>query len=87
VELSFRIKPLPKLSGYELPAISWHNVSKKVYKTTTNRQMTIVQQLREEKNLTQTELAEKVDFRCDTKGIEAGNIPKGFHFKISLPNF
>ena len=40
---------------------------------------TIVQQLREEKNLTQTELAEKSRLSLRTiQRIEAGNIPKGF---------
>jgi transcriptional regulator with XRE-family HTH domain len=39
----------------------------------------IVQQLREEKNLTQTELAEKSGLSLRTiQRIEAGNIPKGF---------
>lgn len=40
---------------------------------------TIVQQLREEKNLTQTQLAEKSGLSLRTiQRIEAGNIPKGF---------
>jgi len=43
---------------------------------------TIVQQLREEKNLTQTELAEKSGLSLRTiQRIEAGNIPKGFTLK------
>ncbi|RZL44540.1 MAG: helix-turn-helix domain-containing protein [Pedobacter sp.] len=48
---------------------------------------TIVQQLREEKNLTQTELAEKSKLSLRTiQRIEAGNIPKGFTL-MSLANF
>jgi len=47
----------------------------------------IVQQLREEKNLTQTELAEKSGLSLRTiQRIEAGNIPKGFTLK-ALANF
>ena len=39
----------------------------------------IVQQLREERNLTQTELAKKSGLSLRTiQRIEAGNIPKGF---------
>lgn len=46
----------------------------------------IVQQLREEKNLTQTELAEKSKLSLRTiQRIETGNIPKGFTLK-SLAN-
>ena len=42
----------------------------------------IVQQLREEKNLTQSELAEKSGLSLRTiQRIEAGNIPKGFTLK------
>ena len=42
----------------------------------------IVQHLREEKNLTQTELAEKSGLSLRTiQRIEAGNIPKGFTLK------
>ncbi|WP_026705876.1 helix-turn-helix domain-containing protein [Flavobacterium soli] len=42
----------------------------------------IVQELREEKNLTQTELAEKSGLSLRTiQRIEAGNIPKGFTLK------
>ena len=47
----------------------------------------IVQQLREEKNLTQIELAEKSGLSLRTiQRIEAGNIPKGFTLK-ALANF
>lgn len=43
---------------------------------------TIVQQLREEQNLTQTELAEKSGLSLRTiQRIEAGNIPRGFTLK------
>ncbi|AIL44450.1 helix-turn-helix domain-containing protein [Elizabethkingia anophelis] len=43
---------------------------------------TIVQKLREEQNLTQTELAEKSGVSLRTvQRIEAGNIPKGFTLK------
>lgn len=43
---------------------------------------TIVRKLREEKNLTQTELAEKSGLSLRTiQRIEAGNIPKGFTLK------
>ncbi|MCW3170700.1 helix-turn-helix domain-containing protein [Chryseobacterium sp. 09-1422] len=43
---------------------------------------TIVRQLREEKKLTQSELAEKSGLSLRTiQRIEAGNIPKGFTFK------
>lgn len=42
----------------------------------------IIQQLREEKNLTQTELAEKSGLSLRTiQRIEAGNVPKGFTLK------
>lgn len=42
----------------------------------------IVQQLREEKNLTQSELAEKSGLSLRTiQRIEAGNVPKGFTLK------
>lgn len=48
---------------------------------------TTVQQLREEKNLTQTELAGKTGLSLRTiQRIEAGNIPKGFTLK-ALANF
>lgn len=44
---------------------------------------TIVRQLREEKKLTQSELAEKSGLSLRTiQRIEAGNIPKGFTLKI-----
>lgn len=59
------------------------------FKMTTDKQkMKIsVQQLREEKNLTQTELAEKSGLSLRTiQRIEAGNIPKGFTLK-ALANF
>lgn len=43
---------------------------------------TIVQKLREEQNLTQTELAEKSGISLRTvQRIEAGNIPKGYTLK------
>jgi transcriptional regulator with XRE-family HTH domain len=49
---------------------------------------TIVQQLREEKNLTQTELAEKSGLSLRTiQRIEAGNIPKGFTLKTLAKTF
>ena len=42
----------------------------------------IVQHLREEKNLTQTELAEKSGLSLRTiQRIEAGNVPKGYTLK------
>lgn len=48
---------------------------------------TAIQQLREGKNLTQTELAEKCGLSLRTiQRIEAGNIPKGFTLK-ALANF
>lgn len=49
---------------------------------------TIVQQLREEKNLTQTELAAKSNLSLRTiQRIEAGNIPKGFTLKTLAKTF
>ncbi|WP_188051623.1 helix-turn-helix domain-containing protein [Flavobacterium sp. GP15] len=49
---------------------------------------TIVQQLRKEKNLTQTELAEKSGLSLRTiQRIEAGNIPKGFTLKTLVKTF
>jgi transcriptional regulator with XRE-family HTH domain len=46
---------------------------------TSNKMKSIVQQLREEKHLTQSELAEKSGLSLRTiQRIEAGNIPKGF---------
>jgi transcriptional regulator with XRE-family HTH domain len=49
---------------------------------------TIVQQLREEKNLTQTELAERSGLSLRTiQRIEAGNIPKGFTLKSLAKTF
>jgi len=49
---------------------------------------TIVQQLREEKNLTQMELAEKSGLSLRTiQRIEAGNIPKGFTLKTLAQTF
>ena len=48
----------------------------------------IIQQLREEKNLTQTELAEKSGLSLRTiQRIEAGNIPKGFTLKTLAKTF
>jgi len=48
----------------------------------------IVQHLREEKNLTQTELAEKSGLSLRTiQRIEAGNIPKGFTLKALANTF
>ena len=42
----------------------------------------IVQHLREEKNITQTELAEKSGLSLRTiQRIEAGNVPKGYTLK------
>ena len=42
----------------------------------------MVQHLREEKNLTQTELAEKSGLSLRTiQRIEAGNVPKGYTLK------
>jgi len=49
---------------------------------------TIVQKLREEKNITQTELAEKSGLSLRTiQRIEAGNIPKGFTLKTLAKTF
>ncbi|NRS90878.1 transcriptional regulator with XRE-family HTH domain [Flavobacterium sp. 7E] len=49
---------------------------------------TIVQELREEKNLTQTELAEKSGLSLRTiQRIEAGNIPKGFTLRTLAQTF
>ena len=64
------------------------DTQKKVKMTTEKQKMKIsVQQLREEKNLTQTELAEKSGLSLRTiQRIEAGNIPKGFTLK-ALANF
>ncbi|MBU8884061.1 XRE family transcriptional regulator [Flavobacteriaceae bacterium JJC] len=48
----------------------------------------IVQRLREEKNLTQTELAEKSGLSLRTiQRIEAGNVPKGFTLKTLANTF
>lgn len=48
----------------------------------------ILQQLREEKNLTQIELAEKSGLSLRTiQRIEAGNIPKGFTLKVLANTF
>jgi transcriptional regulator with XRE-family HTH domain len=49
---------------------------------------TIVQRLREEKNLTQTELAEKSGLSLRTiQRIEAGNTPKGFTLRTLAQTF
>ena len=58
------------------------NVYKKITNYTVFKMKSVVQHLREEKNLTQTELAEKSELSLRTiQRIEAGNVPKGFTLK------
>lgn len=55
---------------------------------TKTKMKSIVQRLREEKNLTQTELAEKSGLSLRTiQRIEAGNVPKGFTLKTLANTF